>query len=80
MKPPVTPEALYRALDRELARAPIDLAEAIAEIGDDFVASENIVLDYVKADGPKTVAEYRARRDEFTAVVAKLKERAAAGR
>ena len=28
MKPPVTPETLYRALDRELARAPIDLAEA----------------------------------------------------
>jgi regulator of sirC expression with transglutaminase-like and TPR domain len=28
VKPPVTPETLYRALDRELARAPIDLAEA----------------------------------------------------
>ena len=55
---------------------PIDLAEAIAEIGDDFVASENVVLDYVKADGPKTVAEYRARREEFSAVVAKLKQRA----
>lgn len=55
---------------------PIDLTEAIAEIGDDFVASENVVLDYVKADGPKTVAEYRARREEFAAVVAQLKERA----
>ena len=74
----VDPGDLLHGDANGVTNIPIDLAEAIAEIGDDFVASENVVLDYVKADGPKTVAEYRARRDEFAAGVAKLKQRATA--
>ena len=57
---------------------PVEIAKAVAEIGDEFVASEEIVMDYVKGRGEKTVAGLAAARKEFSAVVAKLSERAQA--
>lgn len=54
---------------------PVDIAADVAEIAAEFAAAESIVLDYVRAAGPKSVAELTARRKEFSAVVAKLAER-----
>jgi regulator of RNase E activity RraA len=54
---------------------PPDIAVEIAEITPEFVAAEQIVLDYVKGASPKTAAGLAAARKEFSAVVAKLTER-----
>jgi 4-hydroxy-4-methyl-2-oxoglutarate aldolase len=58
-----------------VTRIPIEIADQIPEIGDEFVAAEKIVLDYVRSPGEKKAAEFTARRKEFSAVVAKLVER-----
>jgi regulator of RNase E activity RraA len=54
---------------------PLAIAAEVADIGDEFVAAEAIVLDYVKAPGEKNVQKYDALRKEFQAVVAKLQKR-----
>lgn len=54
---------------------PIEIASEVAEIGDEFVRAEAIIMDYVKAPGPKTVARYDELRKEFQAAVAALGRR-----
>ena len=54
---------------------PPEIASEVADIGDEFVASEAIMLDYVKAPGEKTVARFSELREEFQAVVAELQSR-----
>lgn len=54
---------------------PVDLAAEMAEIGDEFVAAERIILEYVQSPGEKSVARFTELREEFQAVVAKLKQR-----
>ena len=58
---------------------PLDIVTEVADISSEFVASEDIMLDYVKGPGEKTVAEFDARRSEFMEVVSKLKERVSRG-
>lgn len=54
---------------------PVDIASEIADICDEFVAAEAIMLDYVTAEGPKCREKFNELREEFQAVVAKIKER-----
>lgn len=54
---------------------PLDIADEAADIAAEFVAAEAIVLDYVRGEGEKNVAELAARRKEFSAVVKKLTDR-----
>ncbi|MEX2186906.1 MAG: RraA family protein [Pirellulales bacterium] len=54
---------------------PLDIAAEVADVAAEFVAAEAIVLDYVRGDGAKKVAELTARRKEFSAVVKKLTDR-----
>lgn len=54
---------------------PIDLAAAIADAADEFIAAEAIMLDYVKPPGDKSAARFNELREEFQSVVAKLKQR-----
>jgi regulator of RNase E activity RraA len=56
---------------------PIDLAKDVADVADEFVAAESIMLDYVKAPGEKSRAKYDELRKEFQAVVKKLTDRVA---
>jgi len=55
---------------------PPALAAAVADLADEFIAAEAIVMDYVKGGGEKTVAQFTRRRREFSAAIAKLAERA----
>jgi 4-hydroxy-4-methyl-2-oxoglutarate aldolase len=57
---------------------PVEIAKAVAEIGDEFVAAEEIVMGYVKGSDEKTVAGIAGARKEYMAVAAKLAERAQA--
>jgi 4-hydroxy-4-methyl-2-oxoglutarate aldolase len=54
---------------------PIDLAAEVADVSEEFIATEAILMDYVKAPGEKTRARYDELRKEFQAAVAKLTAR-----
>ncbi len=54
---------------------PNGLAGEIAEVAQEFVDAEKIVLDYVNGNGPKTSAGLAAARKEYSAVVARLTDR-----
>jgi 4-hydroxy-4-methyl-2-oxoglutarate aldolase len=54
---------------------PLEIADQVAEIGDEFIAAEAIMLNYVKASGPKSLEKYDVLRKEFLSVVAKLQQR-----
>ena len=54
---------------------PLDIASEMADIAAEFVAAEQIVLDYVRSPGPKSAAVLTEKRKEFMAVVAKLTQR-----
>lgn len=58
-----------------IARIPLEIAGEIPDAAAEFVAAERTVLDYVQANGSKTITEFTARRKEFSAVVAKLTDR-----
>ncbi len=54
---------------------PLEIADQVADIGDEFLAAEAIIMDYVKAPGPKSVAKYDELRMEFQAAVAAITRR-----
>lgn len=56
---------------------PHEIAGEVADIASEFIAAEEIVMDYVKGSGEKQVAEYTRRLSEFKAVVAQLQKRVA---
>jgi 4-hydroxy-4-methyl-2-oxoglutarate aldolase len=58
-----------------VTRIPLQIADELADVGDEFVAAEKIVLDYVRSPGEKTAQGLAAARREFQAVVKKLTDR-----
>ncbi len=54
---------------------PLDIASEVADVAQEFVDAEKIVLDYVTGSGQKSPAGLSAARKEYSAVVAKLTER-----
>lgn len=55
---------------------PVEIAVSVAELADEFVAAEAIIMDYVKSPGEKNVAQFTERRQAFQEAVAALKRRA----
>lgn len=55
---------------------PPEIAAEVAEVGDEFTAAEDIIMDYVKGGG-RDLVEFQERTKEFGATIAKLKERVA---
>ncbi|MCH2129109.1 MAG: RraA family protein [Pirellulaceae bacterium] len=54
---------------------PVELASEIADVADEFVKAEEIVMDYVKSDAEKTVPAFKDRFDEFQAVKKQIIQR-----
>jgi regulator of RNase E activity RraA len=54
---------------------PIEIATEVADIGGEFLAAEEQVMNYVKTPGPKSAARYNELRKEFQAIVATLTKR-----
>ena len=54
---------------------PQEIAAEVADAAEEFVAAEAIILNYVKAPGPKVVPKFNELRQEFQAVAAKLQQR-----
>jgi len=71
----VRPGDLLHGDANGVTNVPLEIAAEVADVGDEFVAAERIVLDYVQAPGPKTPRELTKRREEFSAAVKKLTER-----
>jgi len=57
---------------------PIDIAKDIVDVADEFIKTEELMLDYVKAPGEKSIARFSELRLEFQDAVAKLKARVTA--
>jgi regulator of RNase E activity RraA len=71
----VSPGDLLHGDANGVARIPIEIAAAVADVAAEFAAAEAIVLDYVRGPGQKTPEGLSAARKEFQAVVKKLSER-----
>jgi regulator of RNase E activity RraA len=54
---------------------PVEIAAEVADISAEFLAAEEIVMSYVKASGPKTVARYNELRKEFQSRVTEMTKR-----
>ena len=58
-----------------VTRIPMEIASEVAEVAEEFVAAESIVMDYVKGSDEKTIQRFTAAQSEFRAAVEKLKKR-----
>jgi regulator of RNase E activity RraA len=56
---------------------PPEIATEVADISEEFLAAEEIMLRYVRGESEKTVAGFAEVRQEFQAVVAQLQQRVA---
>lgn len=54
---------------------PVELAADVADVAEEFIAAEEIMLRYVKAEGPKDRRKFSELRAEFQEVVAQLQKR-----
>jgi len=61
-----------------VSNIPLEIATDVADVAEEFVAAEELVMNYVKQPGEKDVAKLAAARKEFAAQVEKLKQRVAA--
>ena len=69
----VDPGDLLHGDANGVTNIPIEIAAEVADLAGPFVDAEKIVLDYVKSPGERTVAGLREAREEFVAVVEKLR-------
>lgn len=53
---------------------PIDIAAEVADVSAEFVTAEEIMLEYVKGEGKKSIKEFSDRRAEFQAIVAQIQK------
>jgi regulator of RNase E activity RraA len=58
-----------------VTRIPLEIASEVAEAAADFVAAEAIVLEYVKSDRLKSLAEFDQRFQELKAAIGALRKR-----
>ena len=54
---------------------PVEIAGEVADIGPEFLAAEELVMNYVKGPGEKSVVKYNELRKEFQSIVAALTRR-----
>ena len=71
----VKPGDLLHGDANGVTHVPVAIAGEVADAADEFIAAEKIIIDYARGPGKKTPQGLRAVREEFSAVVAKLRER-----
>ncbi len=72
----VMPDDLLHCDVNGVSTVPVSIASEIADIGDEFVAAEGIILDALRGPEP-SLAQYKAARREMGAVVDKLRRQVA---
>ena len=58
-----------------VTQMPLEIAAEVADIADEFIAAEGIVLEYVKGDGTKSIAEFSERSKAMSAAIQGLRQR-----
>jgi regulator of RNase E activity RraA len=71
----VNPGDLLHGDANGVTNIPVDIATEVADITQEFIDAEKIVLDYVNGSGKKTPAGLANARKEYSAVAAKLTAR-----
>ena len=61
-----------------VSNIPIEIASTVADLCQEFIDAEKVVLDYVNAPGEKTPRGLAERREEFSAIVKQIASRAKA--
>ena len=56
---------------------PLEIASEVADIAGEFLAAEDLLMNYVKSPGDKSATHYNELRKEFQSVVAALTRRVA---
>ena len=56
---------------------PPEIASEVADVAGEFIAAEELVMNYVKSPGEKSVTRYNQLRKEFQSIVAALTKRLA---
>lgn len=54
---------------------PTEIAAEVADVAEEFVQAERIVIDYVQSDGEKTIAEFAKRSQAMAEAMAKMRQR-----
>jgi regulator of RNase E activity RraA len=54
---------------------PIDIANEVADVAQEFIAAERIIIDYAQSPGKKTIAEMMDRRRAMGEAIAALRKR-----
>jgi regulator of RNase E activity RraA len=58
-----------------VTQIPREIADEVADITDEFIAAEALVMDYVKGRGEKSVREFAERSKAMTAAIGALRDR-----
>ncbi len=58
-----------------VTQIPWEIAADVADVAEDYVAAERIVLDYVQSEEEKSVAEFVKRSQAMSAAMAELRQR-----
>jgi 4-hydroxy-4-methyl-2-oxoglutarate aldolase len=58
---------------------PFEIAGEVADLAGEFLAAEELVMNYVKSSGEKSVARYNELRKEFQSMVAAMTKRVSRG-
>jgi hypothetical protein len=56
---------------------PPEIAGEVADVAEEFLAAEELIMSYVKSPGEKSAARYNELRKEFQGRVAELTKRVA---
>jgi 4-hydroxy-4-methyl-2-oxoglutarate aldolase len=71
----VRPGDLLHGDANGVTNIPIEIAREMAEVAGEYMAAERIVIDYVEAEGKKSVAEMVDRRRAMGEAIAALRQR-----
>jgi 4-hydroxy-4-methyl-2-oxoglutarate aldolase len=62
-----------------VARIPLEIADDLGQVAEEFVAAEEPMLSYAKAPGEKSISRWAELRKEFGAVIKRIEERVRRG-
>ena len=54
---------------------PLEIATEVADVADEFVATETVILEYVQSPGEKSLSEFSARKKASSQAVEQLRRR-----
>ncbi len=54
---------------------PLEIADEVGQVADEFIEAEDVMLSYIKSPGDKCKDEFTRRRVEFQSIIQKLQQR-----